>query len=60
MCDNGSMVYWRVRNSQPGTGWRFGYVTRLNNGLVRMGLWNGDTEGGAVVSESEIETKPYN
>jgi len=57
---NGTMVWWRPKASAGGDGWRFGYITHLSDGLVRMGRWNGDDWGGKVVSEREIETKPYN
>ena len=55
----GSMVWWRFRGAAP-SGYRFGYCTYLNSPtMVRMGAWNGDTSGGAVVDTSEIEWKPY-
>lgn len=51
------MIWWRFKGvARP---WQFGYMTQVGNGLVRMGRWNGDTVGGVVVSESEIETMPY-
>jgi hypothetical protein len=51
------MVYWRFKTQIP-CPWRFGYCTYAGgHELVRMGCWNGDTTGGAVVSVSEIEWK---
>lgn len=52
------MVYWRFKTKEP-TAWRFGYVTRLGQGLVRMGAYNGDTIGGVIVDPAEIEYRPY-
>ena len=52
------MVYWRFKDGQDKT-WKFGYMTRLGDGLVRMGLNNGDTTHGPIVSEFEIETKDH-
>ncbi len=52
------MVYWRFKRDAP-SAWVFGYMVRLSNGLVRMGLWNGDTYHGLVVDLNEIETKEY-
>ena len=54
----GMMVYWRFK--AQGGGWRFGYTSAVGTSdLVRMGNWNGDTMGGAVVAVSEIEWKEY-
>lgn len=52
------MVYWRFKRDTPSP-WRFGFMIQLNNGLVRMGLWNGDTYHGPVVDLDEIELKEY-
>ncbi len=49
------MVYWRFHAEAP-CAWRFGYVTHVKGcELIRMGIGNGDTTGGPVVSASEIE-----
>lgn len=57
---SGSMVHWRFKAKAP-CPWRFGYVTYHNDGhdLIRMGRWNGDSEGGPLVSASEIEWQEY-
>ena len=52
------MVWWRFKREIP-CEWRFGYATQVNRELTRMGRWNGDTDGGSVVSTGEIEWKPY-
>ena len=52
------LIYWRFRNRAP-CAWKFGFMTHLSNGLVRMGLWNGDTTHGPVVDRDEIETRSY-
>ena len=55
----GTMVWWRFKSPEP-RDYRFGYCTYAQGqDLVRMGSWNGDTMGGAVVSASEIEWKEY-
>ncbi len=54
----GSMVWWRFKTPQP-TAYRFGYVTYVSRNLIRMGHWNGDNMGGAVVDTGEIEWRPY-
>ena len=60
---SGSMVHWRFKNNVPGQvrgPWRFGYVTYLHGpDLMRMGLHNGDTNRGEIVTASEIEWKVY-
>ncbi len=51
------MVYWRGKGQLQ---WRFGYCTYVQSyDLVRMGSYNGDTTGGAVVDINEIEWRPY-
>lgn len=53
----GTMYWWRGKGQLR---WRFGYCTYLNDtDLIRMGLYNGDTTGGCVVSAHEIEWKEY-
>lgn len=54
----GSMVHWRFKDGMTSE-YRFGYVTYLTDGLIRMGRWNGDTVGGAVVNPAEIEWRAY-
>lgn len=55
---SGTMVYWRFRAKAP-CEWVFGYVTILNDGMLRMDTHNGDSIGGTVVRESEIEWVKY-
>ena len=59
-CSRGEemMVYWRFKGDRPGP-WKFGYRTSIHGGLVRMGLWNGDTSHGPIVAPAEIETRRY-
>lgn len=52
------MVYWRFKVDRPGP-WRVGYRTSVGGGLVRMGLWHGDTTHGLIVDQQEIETRRY-
>lgn len=54
------MVWWRFKRNTP-CEWRFGWMTHLDgsSGLIRMGLWHGDTILGPVVSRDEIEMKDY-
>lgn len=51
-------VWWRFKLKAPGP-WHYGWMVHLPGGLVRMGLYNGDTERGPVVDPSEIETREY-
>lgn len=44
--------YWRFIGEKA---YRYGYATEVNNGLFRMGHWNGDTSHGPIVDEREIE-----
>lgn len=54
---SGHMVWWRAKGAVE---WRFGYVTYVSgHDMIRMGRWNGDTTGGAVVSSADIEWKEY-
>lgn len=56
---SGSMVYWRFKAKAP-CAWLFGYVTYAGGySMLRMGRWNGDTMGGALVDATEIEWKEY-
>ena len=49
----GTSVYWRLKGDRE---YKYGYPTQTDNGLVRMGRWNGDTNG-TIVSLEEIEVK---
>lgn len=53
----GKMVWWRF--TATGGAYRFGYVSLVGGGLVRMGRWNGDYSGGSVVDPAEIEWKAH-
>lgn len=53
---NGIMCWWRAKGTLD---WHFGYCTRVGSGLVRMGSYNGDTTGGRVVDEADIEWRQY-
>lgn len=54
---SGDMVYWRPKGTFE---WHFGYVTFTQSpGLIRMGPWNGASDRGLVVSQTEIEWRPY-
>ena len=56
---SGTMVYWRFKMNIPGP-WYFGYVTyEKGHDLLRMGRYNGETNGGSIVSTSEIEWKLF-
>lgn len=50
------MCYWRFKGEKA---YRFGYCTSLSGDLYRMGLYNGDTNHGPIVSCFDVETKPY-
>ena len=52
------LMYWRFKRDAPGP-WHFGYQTPVGSGLVRMGLWHGDTSRGPIVDPAEIETREY-
>ena len=47
-------VYWRFKGEKA---YRYGYPTRIEKGLIRMGCWNGDTTHGTIVDEKDIEVK---
>lgn len=53
----GVMVHWRFKNADRE--WRFGYCTYESGSLIRMGRWNGDTNGGSIVDASDIEWRKY-
>lgn len=46
--------YWRFKGDRE---YRYGFCTYMQNGLVRMGRWNGDTSGGVVVDAADIEIR---
>jgi len=46
--------YWRFIGDKE---YKYGYPTRADKGLVRMGLWNGDYTKGPLVDIKEIEVK---
>lgn len=54
----GVMVYWRFKRNAPGP-WQFGYTSQAGGGLVRMGRWNGDVNGGQIVDPYEVEVRDY-
>ena len=49
-------VYWRFKGDRV---WKYGFPTQAGPGLVRMGIWHGDTMRGPVVDPDEIETRPH-
>jgi hypothetical protein len=53
---HGKMYWWKPKSS---IGWRFGFCSHETQGLVRMGRWNGDFDGGSVVSPEDIDWKAY-
>ena len=46
--------YWRFKGEMA---YRYGYATRAERGLWRMGLWNGDTDHGPFVDPNDIEIR---
>ena len=50
----GTNIYWRFKDEKV---YRYGYPTLLENGLVRMGRWHGDTMGGIVVDLKDIDVR---
>jgi len=50
----GTNIFWRFKGEKE---YRYGYPTKMNDGLVRMGRWNGDTTGGIIVDMREIGVK---
>jgi hypothetical protein len=52
----GISVYWRFKGTK--SNWHYGWPTSAGPGLVRIGGYNGD-KGGIVVSQNEIEVRPY-
>lgn len=46
--------YWRFKGEKA---WRYGYASRAERGLWRMGLWNGDMSHGPYVDPDEVETR---
>jgi hypothetical protein len=51
---HGICYYWRFKGELT---YRFGYCTHLKGELYRMGSYNGDTSGGLIANESEIEAQ---
>lgn len=56
---SGTMCWWRYKGVIGP--YYFGYATWVDGPgrLIRMGRYNGDTTGGSVVDNDEIEVKPY-
>lgn len=50
----GQSCYWRFKGEKI---YHYGWPTSVNGGLVRMGLWNGDTSHGPVVDPHDIEIR---
>jgi hypothetical protein len=54
----GSMVLWRFSKEEKA--YMFGYVTYVSSyNMIRMGLWNGDSNHGPVVDIADIDWKEY-
>lgn len=50
----GVSCYWRFKGDKA---YNYGYPSQMDNGLVRMGRFNGDRDGGTVVDPKDIEVK---
>lgn len=50
---NGVGCYWRFKGEKE---YRYGWPTPEGS-LWRMGRWNGDTSGGMIVDEYDIEVR---
>lgn len=46
--------YWRFKGERA---FHYGYATHVRGNLWRMGRWNGDTNGGTIVDETEVEIR---
>lgn len=46
--------YWRFKGEKA---YRYGWVSRANKGLYRMGLWNGDESHGPYVDPADVEIR---
>ena len=46
--------YWRFKGEKA---YRYGYAIEIENGLYRMGLWNGDVSHGPIIDPIDIEIK---
>jgi len=46
--------YWRLKGNKI---WLYGWITIVTNGLIRMGLWNGDRTHGKIVDPNDIEIR---
>lgn len=51
---SGTSVYWRFKGEKA---YHYGYPTRVERGMWRMGSYNGDTTHGVIVDPSDIELK---
>lgn len=47
--------YWRFKGEKA---FVYGYASRVDGGLYRMGFYNGDYDHGPIVDPSEIEYRP--
>ena len=50
----GQSCYWRFKGEKA---YRYGWPSQVERGLVRMGLWNGDTIRGPIVDPADIEVR---
>jgi hypothetical protein len=50
----GTSCYWRFKGEKA---YRYGWPSSVERGLVRMGLYNGDTTHGPIVDPHEIEIR---
>lgn len=51
------LTWWRFKGDRE---WKLGYVTQMQSGqMIRIGNYNGDTMGGRVVEEFDVEFKKY-
>jgi hypothetical protein len=46
--------YWRFKGDKE---YKYGFPTKAEKGLIRMGLWNGDYVRGPLVDRKDIEVK---
>jgi hypothetical protein len=51
----GQPVWWRFKNGVRE--WRYGWPTDSGHGLIRMGLYFGDTLSGPIVSHEDVEVR---
>jgi hypothetical protein len=50
----GANCYWRFKGDKA---YRYGYPSEIGNGLIRMGLHNGDVSNGPIVDPKEVEVR---